>query len=321
MVMVVGSAGLIPAIAQEEFQPRNGVVVDTRPPEDGITIYVREGPPMVSGLGYQLADSICSVDNGTQLVATERRSVVNGEIWYRVEINSIAPADNNCPQPPFIGWVIGKFANGDDVVVLETVAETPNPRPSPSPDPSPSPSPSPSPDPSPTPTPDPSPGPGPDPDPTATPTPIPEPTATVPPTANPPSRTPAEIEQGIGGGLQWFTLLGHYLLLSLGAVFGFVVISIERADNDPDFDLFKSDQSLWEDLKRVRKIYWFRLCVAVFIVNLFRFAALNFVGVSNFKEELVLATFQFITQGFLGSFIGGFILAVLLLKFVSFTEE
>lgn len=326
-VLLLANAGSkAPVLANDDFQRRNGEIIDARTPEDGITILVRGAPPTVSGLGYRLANEICSVDDGTQFVATERRNVVNGEVWYRVEITDVVPQPSNCPETPFIGWIIGQFANGDQVVVLESVALAAPPIPIPQTTPEPTPTADPSSDPASTPNlvPDPTlpeSTPTVSPDPTPTPVPTPSPQATIPPTTISDTPTPTEEAQNIGGGLQWFSLLGHYSLLSFGAIFGFIVISIERADNNSEFDVFPEGESFWEGLKKVRKIYWIRLGIAVFVVNLFRFSALNLVGVTGLENELVMASFRFITQGFLGSFIGGFVLAVVLLKFVSFTEN
>ena len=325
-VLLLANAGSkAPVLANDDFQRRSGEIVDVRT-EDGITILVRDAPPTVSGLGYRLANEICSVDDGTQFVATERRNVVNGEVWYRVEITNVVSQVSTCPEPPFIGWIIGQFANGDEVVALEEVALTAQPIPIPQTTPEPIPTANPSPDPASTPTlvPDPTTAPEPTPtvrpDPTPTPVPTPSPQATIPPTTISDAPTPTEEAQNIGGGLQWFSLLGHYTLLSFGAIFGFIVVSIERADNNSEFDVFPEGESFWEGLKKIRKIYWIRLGIAVLIVNLFRFSALNLVGVTGLENELVMASFRFITQGLLGSFVGGFVLAIVLLKFVAFTE-
>jgi hypothetical protein len=325
LLWIIGLQGI--AAAVDDFQPRNGVVVDTRPPQDGITIFVREGPPEVSGLDYELAQPICSVNDGTQFVAQERRSLINGELWYRVTINEFMPPSAPCPPPPFSGWIIGQFANGDIVVELAPVApasdsaNTPTPDPIPTPTPDPTPSPTATPTATPTPTPDPTPDPTLDPNPTPDPTPSPGSTPTTPPLPSPTELSDTEEQNRLGSDWGRLNLLGQYWVLSIGAIFGFVVVSLERADNNPNFDIISpNDETLGERLRKIKKIYWLRLGIAVFIVNFIRFSVFDVLaGIES--NEVSRALFDFMTQGFTGSFVGGFVLAVLLLKFVSFTEE
>ena len=313
LLWIGGIQGL--AAAVDDFQPRSGVVVDTRPPQDGITIVVREGPPQVSGLDYELAQPICSVNDGTQFVAQERRSLINGELWYRVTIDAVIPPAAPCPPIPFSGWIIGQFANGDIVVELAPISLAPDPIPDPTPIPTPTPDPTPS--PTATLTPDPTP------DPTSTPDPTPSPGSTPTATPSPPPTELSDTEEQNQLGSDWsrLNLLGQYWFLSIGAIFGFVVVSIERADNNPDFDIISpNDETLGERLRKIKKIYWLRLGIAVFIVNFIRFSVFDVLaGIES--NEISRALFNFMTQGFTGSFVGGFVLAVLLLKFVSFTED
>jgi hypothetical protein len=85
------------------------------------------------------------VNDGTQFVAQERRSLINGELWYRVTINEFTPPSAPCPPPPFSGWIIGQFANGDIVVELAPVAPASDSANTPTPDPIPTPTPRPDP--------------------------------------------------------------------------------------------------------------------------------------------------------------------------------
>lgn len=125
-----------------------------------------------------------------------------------------------------------------------------------------------------------------------------------------------------GQGLQGLSLFIHYLFLSLGAFCGFIIISIEKADNDPGFDFFPDGETkgFIARIQSIRKIFWIRLLIILITINIFRLSALDSLGSTKYNNELINAAINFITQGISGSFIGGLILTVILLKFISFTD-
>ncbi|MEL6928261.1 MAG: hypothetical protein AAFO95_06485 [Cyanobacteria bacterium J06600_6] len=101
-----------------------------------------------------------------------------------------------------------------------------------------------------------------------------------------------------------------------------IVIYIEKADNNPEFDFFTSTEkkSLIARIKDIRKIFWVRLLAILITINIFRFSVLDSLGSTSSENELINAAIQLITQGISGSFIGGLILTVIILKFISFTD-
>jgi hypothetical protein len=110
---------------------------------------------------------------------------------------------------------------------------------------------------------------------------------------------------------------------SLGALLGFCIVAIEKADNNPDFDIDLSPKMLFKQLQKIRKVDCLRLLTLVIIAFTIRFSIFS-IYLSNpaFEDAdpTQIALINFISGGILGSFIGGFILAILLLRFISFTE-
>lgn len=110
---------------------------------------------------------------------------------------------------------------------------------------------------------------------------------------------------------------------SLGALLGFCIVAIEKADNNPSFDIEINPKLLLKQFKKIRKVDCLRLLTLVIVAFTIRFSIFSiYLNNPAFDEAdpTQTALINFISGGILGSFIGGFILAILLLRFISFTE-
>lgn len=245
-------------------------------------IILRENPPTVTPTSYNLSDRICSIGDGTEFEVTKELQVLNGEKWYGITI----PSNTSINNP--IGCPSRRPLTGWIVGQFSDGQRVVNlfPPDSQQQDPPSSPE-------------------------------YNEPEQVTPEEEALLDQADQVEREKTGQGLGFL----KYLYLSVGSFFGLLVITVEREDSRADFSLmrhvFKSP------------FFWYRTLVLVF-VNII------FVGliVETFGTEQVVVTPEQISSGNLipgllrmfsgnnwGAFIGGFILSILILRFMSFTEK
>jgi len=109
------------------------------------------------------------------------------------------------------------------------------------------------------------------------------------------------------------------------------VIWIEKVDNDPEFDLFKNGINFGKHITTIRKITWIRLFNLLIITLIFKIAIIDALESTNIKETgdplldfvrnvVIPVHSKNLILEFTGSLILGFILSIVFLKFISFTE-
>lgn len=88
--------------------PVKGVIINL----SGKNLTVRKAPPDVNAFSYKLADKICSVGVGTVFEAIKEIRIVNGEVWYRVHIDREDVKNSfGWDGKDIDGWMAGRFRN------------------------------------------------------------------------------------------------------------------------------------------------------------------------------------------------------------------
>ncbi|MBU8922948.1 MAG: hypothetical protein KOO63_14115 [Bacteroidales bacterium] len=95
------------SVRQDRDFPKTGVI--TNPSRNNLV--VREYPPDVTAFSYKLAEKVCSVGVGTIFEAIKEVRIINGEVWYRVHIDNM---DISNPSPDWDGndiegWIAGRI--------------------------------------------------------------------------------------------------------------------------------------------------------------------------------------------------------------------
>jgi hypothetical protein len=118
--------------------PLKGVVAS----EPLYGLMLRDAPPEVSGFRYKLGKEQCGIGNGGEFVATEELLVANGEVWFKVAVNTQGTMlANSCPVVtlPRTGWMVAKVKNKwvvtitDQALALPSGAGTATDKPQPAP--------------------------------------------------------------------------------------------------------------------------------------------------------------------------------------------
>ncbi len=77
--------------------------------KDGVS--VRKSVPVINYLGYFLGPEICAIGDGSTVEIIDKQRTTNNELWHQIKSKKLVDS-RNCPSSIKGGWIIGEFPDG-----------------------------------------------------------------------------------------------------------------------------------------------------------------------------------------------------------------
>ena len=110
----------MPALAADnrDFRlPLTGIVA----PSKGGRLTVHQAPPEVGAFSYKRAERICALGAGSKFTASKDVHIITGELWFKIKADK--PVNHDCKKVPVSGWILARSQSG--ILSVDVIEERP----------------------------------------------------------------------------------------------------------------------------------------------------------------------------------------------------